>query len=363
LKNKHKLRVLVTFDSMKNANTGLYSFGYGLGNALLKENNGRFKLNYYLKFKSRKVFANKVRMVFLLKFHKLFFPGYKKYDVVHFTDQFCRLKPTLIKSKKVITIHDLNQIGVLKDRPERLKAFFTAMSTYIAKCDKVVAISQFVAKDILKHFPEAEGKISVIYNGADKLIPVEGHLPAYVPQRKFLFTIGHVSEKKNFHVLPALLQNNDLELVIAGIITPYQEKIMAEAAKYGCQDRVIITGPVSDADKTWYYQHSEAFLFPSLTEGFGLPVIEAMYFGKPVFLSTYTSLPEIGGHLAYYFKNFDPAKMQQVLADGLADFDQNNLVETIKQHAEQFTWAKTAQKYLKLYEELISNQPFPKQGI
>ncbi len=353
MSKEKKPRVLVTFDSMKNANTGLYYFGLGLGNSLLQENNDRFKLSYYLKFKNRRIFKSKVRLVFLAKLHKIFFPGYNRYNVVHFTDQFCRLKPRLIHAKKILTIHDLNQVGELKDDPELLQIYFETLGNHIDHSDKIVAISQFVAKDIVKHFPQAAGKLSVIYNGADKLIPIAGHQPGNIPKRKFLFAIGNVSPKKNFQVLPALLKDNDLELVIAGTVTAYRDKIMAEAERFGCTNRVSIIGPVSDADKTWYYQNCEALVFPSLAEGFGLPVIEAMYFGRPVFLSTYTSLPEIGGDQAYYFKSFEPGAMQKVLADGLSHFHQNNLSESIRQHAEQFTWQKTAQQYLALYQQCI----------
>jgi glycosyltransferase involved in cell wall biosynthesis len=346
-----KPSVLVTFDSMKNANTGLYYFGLGLGNALLQENTDRFEFSFYLKFKNRKIFAGKVRLVFLAKMHKLFFPGRNKYNVVHFTDQFCRLKPQLLNARKILTIHDLNPIIELKDDARLLPIYFEALGRHIDHSDQIVAISQFVADDIAKHFPRAKGKLSVIYNGADKLDPVPGHQPQKVPQKKFLFTIGNVSPKKNFHVLPALLQGNDLQLVIAGTVTDYQHKIMEEAAKFNCANRIIITGPVSDADKAWYYQNCDALVFPSLAEGFGLPVIEAMYFGKPVFLSNLTSLPEIGGDIAYYFESFEPAAMQKVLAAGLDHFYKNNLAEAARQRAALFTWERTAQQYLALYQK------------
>ncbi len=126
--------------------------------------------------------------------------------------------------------------------------------------------------------------------------------------------------KKNFHVLPALLVGNDHELIISGVETPYKSKIMEEAEKFGVTDRVKITGTISEEDKAWYYKNCTAFVFPSIAEGFGLPVIEAMHFGKPVFLSTHTSLPEIGGDAAFYFPTFEPADMQATFANGMAEF-------------------------------------------
>jgi glycosyltransferase involved in cell wall biosynthesis len=217
----------------------------------------------------------------------------------------------------------------------------------------VVTISQFVADDILKYIPEAKDKLSVIYNGADKLTVMDDHTPAYQPKKHFLFTIGLLSVQKGFHLLPPLLQDNDYELVIAGIETPHKDKILEVAEKFGCRNRVNITGPVSDNDKAWYYKNCSAFLFPSVAEGFGLPVIEAMYFGKPVFLSKFTSLPEVGGDAAYYFNNFEPEHMQQVFNKGMQDYLDNNRAEAIIKHAGKFSWDSTARQYMDLYMECL----------
>ena len=77
----------------------------------------------------------------------------------------------------------------------------------------------------------------------------------------------------------------------------------------GLEERIILPGEISDMDKYWLYKNCEAFVFPSMYEGFGLPVIEAMNFGKPVFLSTFSSLPEVGGKYALYWENFDSQLM------------------------------------------------------
>ena len=92
----------------------------------------------------------------------------------------------------------------------------------------------------------------------------------------------------------------------------------AAAAQAGVADRVRVLIRISEADKAWYITQCLAYLQPSLAEGFGLPVVEAMQIGKPVFLSRLTSLPEVGGAAAYYFDDFTPATMQQTLVTGLA---------------------------------------------
>lgn len=255
-----------------------------------------------------------------------------------------------------MTIHDINKVHLPHSPQHKIDAHINKIKRFIGYCDKVVCISRFVANDIIKYIPEAAGKMNVVYNGADKLIVPEGHIPAYLPKKSFLFAIGLLSPQKGFHLLPALLMDNDYELVISGIETPHKQRIIEEAVKYNCLDRMTITGPVTDDDKAWYYENCSAFVFPSIAEGFGLPVIEAMYFGKPVFLAKATSLPEIGGNAAYYFDNFDPGYMQGLFKEGMEDFAVNNRGASIMAHAGKFSWQNTAEQYLKLYEDCLGSR-------
>jgi len=249
----------------------------------------------------------------------------------------------------------MNKVHLKFSKPHRIKVYINKLRKLITQCDKVVAISQFVGNDVLHYFPEAKEKLSIIYNGADKLVVPAHHEPAFFPQKPFLFTIGLLSVQKGFHLLPALLKDNDFDLVISGIETPHKQKIIEEAEKYGCLSRVHITGPVSDDDKAWYYKNCSAFLFPSIAEGFGLPVIEALHFGKPVFLSKFTSLPEVGGDAAYYFDNFDPLHMQNVFTTGMKDFITRNREQEMIKQADKFSWDRAANQYLNLYAECLNN--------
>jgi glycosyltransferase involved in cell wall biosynthesis len=348
-----KPSVLVTFDSMKNPNSGYFSFGKGLGDALIRQNNDHFKLEYYMFKKTIYQFDGKVDILYRSGLHKIFFPASNKFDVVHLTDQTCRLKPGKVNAKKIMTIHDMNKVHLKFSKPHRIKVYIEKLRGLIAQCNKIVAISEFVASDVLHYFPEAKDKLSVIYNGADKLVVPAGHIPAFIPQKPFLFTIGLLSVQKGFHLLPALLKENDFELVISGIETPHKQKIIEEAEKYGRLNEVHITGPVTDNDKAWYYKNCSAFVFPSIAEGFGLPVIEAMHFGKPVFLSKFTSLPEVGGDAAYYFDNFEPAHMQNVFEKGMKDFIDRNRTKEIMNQAEKFSWDRAANQYLEIYNECL----------
>ncbi len=331
----------------------MFFFERSLGDELIAQNNSRFRIYGYLNRKSIYWFKKIDGIVFKSLLHKIFFPQYNRFNLVHFTNQYCKLNPNRVNGKKLLTIHDMNPVHEKNRSPARYKKYINRLGGYIDACDKIVTISNFVAGDIVKHYPQAAGKLSVIYNGADKLIVPAGHSPQYRPARKFLFTIGSLSPKKNFHVLPALLANNNYELIVAGKITAYQEPIMQEAAKHGCADRVIIPGLISDEDKAWYYQNCEAFVFPSIAEGFGLPVIEAMHFGKPVFLSKFTSLPEIGGDVACYFDSFEPQKMQEIFGKGMDDYYTNARAGAIIKHADKFNWDNTARQYLDVYRQCL----------
>jgi glycosyltransferase involved in cell wall biosynthesis len=349
-----KPSLLLTLDSMRVANTGLHTFGHSLGREILRQGGSDFDVNAYTYPAQQGFLGEAAGYVRHRKLHRYFFPLHSQFDVVHFGDQYCRFGPARVRGKTVLTIHDLNQLHEQAVDERKLARYMRRMHAKIAGADRVVAISHFVAADVEHHFPAARGKISVIYNGTDFTSAPAGHRPGYEPDAPFLFTVGMVCPKKNFHVLVPLLRDNARKLVISGIVKEkYKEKILDDAAAHGVADRVIVTGPVSQHDKDWYYANCEAFVFPSLAEGFGLPAIEAMHHGRPVFLSSLTSLPEIGGDAAYYFENFDPAHMAAVLERGLAHFAANRGAEKARRRASIFTWEKTGADYLALYRSCL----------
>lgn len=350
-----KPSILLTLESMRHKNTGLYTFGLALGRELLRQGRGQVDLSAYTYPTEKGVLGDDAGYVQRRIFHRLFFPARARFDLVHFADQHSRLMPASVKGKTVLTVHDLNWVYEEAPGSRKLRKHMRRMRQRIAHVDHVVAISNYVAADVVRHFPEAIGRITVIHNGCDYAMPPAGHVPAYAPPGPFLFALGMVCAKKNFHVLMPLLQDNALTLVVAGIVKEdYRARIETEARQRGVADRVKITGPVSETDKDWYYAHCEAFLFPSLAEGFGLPVIEAMHHGKPVFASTLTSLPEVGGEAAYYFDNFEAEHMRRVFAEGMAHFQASDGAARVRRHAAQFTWTRAAADYLALFRRLLA---------
>jgi glycosyltransferase involved in cell wall biosynthesis len=352
--------ILVDCERMKYPNTGPYSVCMNLGQQLLRYKQDSEELTFLVPGKLDGFFGDDAEYKKLGLANKLYLPwsqsrfmtGTGKYDVWHMTYQSTMYCPLNKRTKSVLTILDLNFLHENPDNPKN-KKYLALIQNRIDRADYISTISQFGLNDVKKHLKLGAKPASVIYLGHtfDNSSVIE---PAYNPKRPFLFALGTVLPKKNFHVLPCLLAKNDRELVIAGInSSPYKEKIIEEAKKFNVQDRVIFIGPVAEQEKTWYYQHCDAFLFPSIAEGFGLPVIEAMYHGKPVFTSTYTSLPEVGGEHAYYFRNFAPESMQKAFESGMEHFTRTQPSASIRQWSMKFDWANTAKEYLEVYRSLL----------
>lgn len=290
--------------------------------------------------------------------HKFLLPSLRKFSIWHSTYQGTMYYPWYRKIKIVLTVHDLNFLYDDTKTAARKQQYLQQLARKVKRADYIVAISQFVLEDLNKHIPLGDKPAKVIYNGCT-LEEIDNPLPpAVLPVQPFLFTVGTIVDKKNFHVLPRLLKGNAYQLFIAGITNSeeYKNRIIAEARTLGVEDRLVFTGPVSENDKQWYLKNCLAFAFPSTAEGFGLPVIEAMHFGKPVLLSRFTSLPEIGGEEAYYFEGFETEQMTRVLASALEHFRENQGSEKMKARARLFDWKESALQYQAVYDELLRDQ-------
>jgi glycosyltransferase involved in cell wall biosynthesis len=283
--------------------------------------------------------------------HKFFSPRAGDANIWHTTYQGSNYMKHNRKIKNVLTVHDLNFL--YEKTSPKIRKYLRKLQKNVDNADYIIAISEFAKNDILNHLNIGNKPVSVIYNGCNVLKFPDYDTPAYRPAVPFLFSIGTVVPKKNFHVLPCLLKNNDYELIVAGKGNEYAQIIVEEAKKFGVENRVKLTGAITVEDKYWYLKNCTAFLFPSLAEGFGIPPVEAMYFGKPTFLSTKTSLPEIGGQHAYYFDDFEPENMRAVFEAGMAHYAQTNPASSIMRHAAQFNWVKSANEYWDVYKSVL----------
>jgi glycosyltransferase involved in cell wall biosynthesis len=337
-----------------NPYNGLYAFSCRLAESLLEQPLQDEQLFYYLPKDKFGVFGNKPHYVEHKRSHKFFQAGTKKYDVWHLLTGISQYRPFNKKTKVVYTIHDVNFLVEDPDNKSRNSRSLRVMQYNADRADHIVGISKYALEFAGQHLNFGNTPTSVIYNGHKVNEFPDFDAPVYRPARPFLFSISLVQPRKNLHVLPALLVNNDLELVIAGLNHfDYADKIREEAKRWKVEERVKLIGAIDEKNKYWYYKNCEAFMFPSIAEGFGIPPLEAMHFGKPVFLSTRMSLPEIGGDAAYYFEDFDPEAMRHVFENGMIDYHKHNRSAAIKQQAGRFSWDKAAHEYLAVYRNCL----------
>ena len=269
----------------------------------------------------------------------------------HSTHQMNRSQPPRGCRHRLLTIHDLNY---LYGRP-RLSVWRhnRRLRALLARTDVLVAISEHTASDVRRHLGWS-GPLEVILNGARSFVGApQRALPGWdtEPARPFLFHLSRMSPSKNPEAIVGLARAwPEMTFVLCG---PPGDDAKALRERVRLPNLQFHLG-IDDAHKAWAYAHCAGFLFPSLTEGFGLPPIEAMHFGKPVFLARRTSLPEIGGDAADYFDDFEPASMRRVVERGLArDAREPQRADAVRRHAARFDWDHAAAAYLALYARLL----------
>jgi glycosyltransferase involved in cell wall biosynthesis len=350
-------RVILDCDLMKFPNTGLFHYCLNLGNYVneLLAADSEDLMKFYVPPAQAHCFKDQRLVIKENKSHKFIRPFMLGCKLWHAPFQSGRIYPFDNPSVRVLlTIHDLNAMHEDLPKSEQEKSVAHTQKL-INRSSALVCISEFCKADVLKYCDVGNKPVYVIHNGTHAVgIPFLG--PAsYKPVRPFLFAMGDVNRKKNFHTLMPLMAANHFELIIAGRLAEgdYIQNILDEAEMLGIKDRVHILGPVTEGEKAWYLENCMAYIHPSLAEGFGAPVVEAMSFGKPLFLSHLTSLPEIGGDVAFYFKSFDPGHMTEVLYEGLQYFQKNGLSQKIKERSTHFNWREKAKQYRDVYHSLL----------
>lgn len=348
-------KVLVDMHRLKyNPFNGLYSVCINLGKALAAMPHTGMELHYYLPLKDFGIFGADAKYTEHRSIDKFYKMGTGRYDLWHVTTQLSWYRPFNKKTKVLYTLYDFSYLIEDPGNVQRNKRLLKETQQRIDRADYITGISQFAIDEAKKHLDLGNKPTRAIQLGCTVNTFPDFDAPRYRPARPFLFTIGLVQPRKNFHVLPPLLLDNDYELVIAGLNDyHYGNQVLEEARRFGVEDRVKLIGPASEEEKYWYYKNCEAFLFPSYAEGFGLPVIEAMFHGKPVFISDKTSLPEVGGDAAYYFQSFDAHAMRKTFAAGMEDHRLNNGSEKMKRQAAKFNWSHTAAEYIEVYKQLL----------
>lgn len=278
----------------------------------------------------------------------------EKYDLLHSTSGVLVEPPG--KLRHVATVHDL---AVLHQR-NRFRKWqrFSAIRRlkYLSKVDKIVCISQFTADECMRHLEIPASRMEVIHNGCD-FHPSENKIAeanpsVEIPERFFLF-VGSLEPGKNLGLLREVYdldQQSPKSLPPLVIVGARWEGVKHEGAP---PPSWIFLGRQSDEVLVFLYKRAIGLLFPSLYEGFGLPVVEAMSLGCPVICSPLASLPEIAGKAALFVspiaKEYHEAMRRLMTTPSL----RQELIGLGKRHADRFSWSQCAQKTLDVYLNVL----------
>jgi len=286
-------------------------------------------------------------------------------NLYHATDFV--LPPTLPKTRTLLTVHDLSFVRVPEAASPSLKAYLdVVVPRSVHRADLVLADSQATKDDLIELYQVSPGKIIVLLSGVDpRFRPISGEALRHVREKydlgdaPYVLSVGTVQPRKNYvRLIQAISQlrrqGHELHLVIAGGKGWLEDPIYAAVASEKMESYVHLIGFADEADLPALYSAAACFAFPSLYEGFGLPILEAMGCGTPVVTSDKSSLPEVAGDAALII---DPYSVDQ-LADSLRQLiDDSTLRQAFiakgHQRAESFTWEKSARQLRQIYTNLL----------
>lgn len=228
-------------------------------------------------------------------------------------------------------------------------------SSLIRKASKIIAVSNNTKKDILKFFPDINpDKVEVIYHGSSIKINPKVHVD--LPSKYILF-VGARANYKNFDFLlkstaPLLKKDSDLVLLAAGGGAFNEEEVNTIKA-LGIEQQVI-QRRFEEEELGHFYSKALAFVFPSLYEGFGIPVLESMACGCPIILSTHGSFPEVAGDAGIYFDSSSEKDLTEKLESIISNNDLRNFYSAKGlEQVKKFDWNDAAEQCLKVYNEAV----------
>lgn len=284
-----------------------------------------------------------------------------KPDLVHFGKDH---QPLLYTGTSVTTMHDLTTARFYNPNKNwfyfkfKQLVYVGLLQVVARKSKKIITISEFVKKDVT-HFTKIKPeKIKVTLESADKI-----HSPAEVFQKleekPFLLYVGRTLPHKNLQRLIdafalAKKQIPGLNLVYVGKKDALSDKFETYAKEQGITD-FHQTGYVSEGQLRWMYENCALYVFPSLSEGFGLPSLEAMMHGAPVASSNATCLPEINGDAALYFDPLDTDDMAAKIIQALTDEDLRKvLIKKGSKQVKKYSWKRMAEQTLEVYRSILN---------
>jgi len=259
-----------------------------------------------------------------------------------------------VRKPFVVTIHDM----IYEHAPhrEQYARNIESKRRLIYGADHIIAVSENTKKEILKFYPVDPQKITVIYHGTS------GPIPAASPRNewgKYLLYVGRRSPYKNFPlfvraVAPLLGADRQLQLVcVTSPFTPEEDRLFSDL---GIAGQVRAVGVPDDALNA-LYQHALAFVFPSLDEGFGIPILEAYQNNCPVCLSDASCFPEIAGNAAEYFDPRDEVSIREAVSKVIGDPGRATELRRLgRERVTLFSWKTAARQTLEVYRRVQSSK-------
>jgi glycosyltransferase involved in cell wall biosynthesis len=292
-------------------------------------------------------------------FEQIIFPFHLKKYKLHVLHSHGYVGPLLVKNH-IVTIHDTNAFAHTHAMPLLKKVLLRFFLKAISKqCSRIITVSEFSKQEIIKNLKAPETKISVVYEACkyglsikQVILPTEYQ---HLLNCGYFMGIGSLSSHKNIQTLLAAFKilgrtNTSIKLVLAGHL-PSDTSSFSLFNDDEFKDRIIITGFITDTVLEALLQNAICFVFPSLYEGFGLPLLEAQNAGTVVIASNRGSLPEIGGSSAIYFPALDAvalaSEMEQILHD---ERKRAKYVMLGRENVNRFSWGKAAKETIKIYE-------------
>ncbi|MDD2486786.1 MAG: glycosyltransferase family 1 protein [Candidatus Gracilibacteria bacterium] len=305
-------------------------------------------------------YSYKEQFVFLYKLYK------ENLDLMHFTHFNA---PIFYKRPSVVTIHDLTisfYPGKKLTKPHHRLAYNLTVKNITKRAEKIIAVTKHTKKDLIEVLNVPEDKIEVIYEGLNKndffiagKEDIEKLKMKFDLKKDYIFYVGVLREHKNLlRLITAyneLLKEGviDLDLVIAGKEDVYFE-IRNTIINEGLQKNVRLLGFVQEQDLNILYSGAKAVAYPSLYEGFGLPILEAMAHKVPLACSNFSCLPEIAGKDGAIF--FNPLSIESIknsLKEVLTNEElREKLIENGLKRVDDFSWEKMGGEILALYNSL-----------
>ncbi len=282
------------------------------------------------------------------------------YDLLHFPYDSCI---GIKRGKFVVTLHDAKPMlfpSKLNGRNWKQTLKDMISPNPLQKIDHVITVSECSRKDLVEQMGITEDRITVIYQGVDleKFSPAASSQVTRFDFIPYVLCVAGTDPTKNvkslieaFSKLPPEIRSQH-HLVLVGDVQKNKE-LQQCVQEHGIAERTVFTGVVSDSQLAEYYQQASVFVFPSLYEGFGLPVLEAMACGCPVISSNTSSLPEVVGKAGMLVHPHDQEELVEAMTKVLTNTElTDTLRRSSREQAEKFSWEKTARATADLYERI-----------